>query len=76
MSRSTPLEDKQLSDKKQVKKPLAKNRQDRELSTAEEIAIIKRIVARLKADPKALQEVAQRAGIVTPSGKLTKRFGG
>lgn len=76
MSRSIPLKDAQPPGKKPVTKPLAKGRQDEQLSAADELAIIKRIVARLKTDPQALQEVAQRAGIVTAGGKLTKRFGG
>jgi hypothetical protein len=46
------------------------------LSPAAELAVIKRTVASLKANPEALREVARRAGIVTARGKLTKSFGG
>ncbi|NCA88809.1 MAG: hypothetical protein EOM92_07785 [Gammaproteobacteria bacterium] len=46
------------------------------LSAAAELAVIARTVDKLKADPKALQGLMQRAGIVTENGKLTKEFGG
>ncbi len=46
------------------------------LSAAAELAVIARTVDKLKADPKALQVLMQRAGILTESGKLTKEFGG
>lgn len=45
-----------------------------QLSPDEELAIFRSAVAELKKNPKELRKVAIRAGIVTPTGKLTKGY--
>jgi hypothetical protein len=45
-------------------------------SAASELATFRAVVARLKKDPVQLRKVAIDAGISTPTGKLTKAYGG
>ncbi|QVL50191.1 MAG: hypothetical protein KFB96_06960 [Thiocapsa sp.] len=61
---------------KVTNRPAKTIRPFRPQSAGAEIHAIARTVDQLEADPKALQRVMQRAGIVTKKGKLTKEFGG
>ncbi|MET0265626.1 MAG: hypothetical protein ABW202_08430 [Duganella sp.] len=52
----------------------AVNEFPQQLSPDEELAIFEKVVLELMSDPQKLREVVVRAGIATPSGKLTKGY--